>query len=367
MKIPRLFGSGPRPSLVDEYRWETTQRGVLFTVGNSDKPAAASALSARVASPDIGSLLEQLSQEDFADRDGDQFLIQWPQVYELLRSRAYATSVSALALPPSLALVPRLVSQGSLTDQHFTISIAGWVDNRGRPAVLQAVEGAIVRTGAAMGLLAKPVWQLLDAVAAFADRPPSERTPNETRRHWGKIRRLAVDADAVLDDFLVRSVVVTPETLDIEFRRVAVGGTNVIEILPSFEGAPALWLDTFDRSPSVPEHFNIRTPDGAVHIVLSESVRTVLAQIKKLPGRRAAGQRAEAFLLNPISALGQVAAEVIDVAQFEAAKARAGIQFERFRPRVSHDALGYPGDVGIDIDTPQGDAIQSYRRILVTA
>ena len=79
--------------------------------------------------------------------------------------------------------------------------------------------------------------------------------------------------------------------------------------------------------------------------------------MKKLPGRRAAGQRAEAFLLNPIAALGEAAAEVINVAQFEAAKERAGIQFERFRPRISHDALGYPGDVGIDIDTPQGDAI----------
>lgn len=42
---------------------------------------------------------------------------------------------------------------------------------------------------------------------------------------------------AITTHFLARSVVVTPETLDIEFRKFG-AGTNV-EIIPSFEGAPA--------------------------------------------------------------------------------------------------------------------------------
>lgn len=356
MKLPKMFGRTSKSALINQYSWTATQRGLVYAASNADKPAAAGDLSAIISSPDIVSLLEQLSQEDLAEKDGEQFLIQWPQVYELLRSRAYATSVSTLALPSPLTLVPRLVSQGSLTDPHFTISIAGWLDTHGRPAVLQAAESAIVRTGSALGLLPKPVWQLLDAIAAFADRPSTERTPQKTRQHWGKIRRLAVEADAVLDDFLVRSIVITPETLDIEFRKFGVG-TN-IEIIPCFDGAPARWLDVFDRAAGVPENFNISTPDGAIHVALSEPVRTVLAQIKNFPGRRAAGQRAEAFLLNPVAALGNAAAEVIDPAQFQAAKERAGIQFERFRPSIISDILGHPGEVGIEIDTPQGEALR---------
>jgi HJR/Mrr/RecB family endonuclease len=353
MKFPKLFGSRPQPPIDTPYRWSTTMAGLAY------RPAATAvtesqSISAAAGSPEIASLLDQLADEGLAAHHDDHILITWEQVHELLKSRVYASSIATLALPAKSSIVPRLQSRGSLTDPHFSIGIAGWVNSVGTPVVVQALEGSIVRSGEALGMLSKPVWQLLDAIAAFDDRPTPERTPQQTRRRWGKIRRLALEADAVLDDFLVRSVVVTPETLDIEFRKFG-AGTN-IEIIPSFAGAPARWLEAFDNASGVPEHFNISTPDGAVHVALSEPVRSILGQIKKLPGRRAAGQRAEAFLLNPIAALGDDAAQVIDPAQFQAAKERAGIEFERFRPRIVHNALGYPGDVGIEIDTPQGDA-----------
>jgi hypothetical protein len=151
---------------------------------------------------------------------------------------------------------------------------------------------------------------------------------------------------------------VTPEKLDIDFRKTNVGGTTVVEINPSFDGAPERWLEFFDKAQSIPAHFNIPTSTGAVHVALSDPVRSVLRQIKGLPGRRAAGPRAEAFLLNPFAALGDDAAQVIDVDQFSAAKERAGIQFERFRPLIIKDAVGYPGEVGIEIDTPNGDVVR---------
>ena len=355
MKFPKLFGSRPQPPIDAPYRWSATTAGMAYRPAATAVTASQS-ISAAAGSPELASLLDQLADEDLAAHHDDHVLITWKQVHELLKSRVYASSIVAMALPPTLSIVPRLQSRGSLTDPHFSIGIAGWVNPAGSPVVVQALEGSVVRSGETLGKLSKPVWQLLDAIAAFDDRPTPERTPQQTRRHWGKIRRLALEADAVLDDFLVRSVVLTPETLDIEFRKFGVG-TNV-EIIPSFEGAPARWLEALDNASGVPEHFNISTPEGAVHVALSEAVRSVLGQIKKLPGRRAAGQRAVAFLLNPIAALGIDAAEVIDLAQFQAAKERAGIQFERFRPRIVCDALGHPGDVGIDIDTPQGEAIR---------
>jgi hypothetical protein len=192
----------------------------------------------------------------------------------------------------------------------------------------------------------------------FAERPVDERAPGPTRGHWGKIRRLAVEAGAHLDEFLVRSVVVTPEKLDIQFRKTRVAGSAVVEINPGFNGAPDRWLEFFDKTPSVPDHFNIPTKAGAVHVALSEPVRSVLREVKRLPGRRAAGARAEALILNPLAALGEHAAEAIDPDQFAEARKSAGIEFDRFRPFVVRDSLGYPAQVGLKIDTPRGDAFE---------
>ncbi|MEZ0219119.1 MAG: SNF2-related protein [Tardiphaga sp.] len=303
-------------------------------------------------------LLCQLVTEDLATQHDRSYAMTWEQVYELSRSRAYASSLPLLEFPPFIPLVPQLQSHGSLTDPDFAIAIAGWEDVDGAPLRLQALAGGIVRSNGALGLLSAPVWRLLAAIAAFDARPAEERTAVATRRHWGGIRRLAVEAEAILEGFLARSIVVTPETLDIEFRRIHVGKTSVVEIQPGFEGAPERWLEVFDQWETVPPHINIPTPQGAVHVAFTEPVRSVLREIKRLPGRRAAGARAEAFLLNPIAALGDDAAKVIDVDQFTAARERAEIQFEKFRPIILRDAAGYPGEVGIDIDLPDGNTIR---------
>lgn len=357
MRLQSLFRDRTPPQDGTRFQWLATSEGLLFTSQTSadDDPHA---LGAVLPSPEVATLLDQLVTEDLATQQDRSYAMTWEQVYELSRSRAYASSLPLLLLPPYLSLVPQLQSHGSLTDPDFAIAIAGWVDATGASVRIQALTGGIVRADGALGLLTAPVWRLLAAIAAFDARPPQNRTPATTRRHWGHIRRLAVEADAVLDDFLVRSIAVTPETLDIEFRRVHVGDTSVVEIQPGFEGAPERWLEVFDQWESVPPHINIPTRQGAVHVAFTEPVRSVLREIKRLPGRRAAGARAEAFLLNPIAALGDDAAKVIDIDQFTAARDRAEIQFEKFRPIILRDAAGYPGEVGIEIDLPDGNAVR---------
>jgi hypothetical protein len=101
-------------------------------------------------------------------------------------------------------------------------------------------------------------------------------------------------------------------------------------------------------------------------LALSEPVRAVLREIKRLPGRRAAGARAEAFLLNPLAALGEDAAKVIDPEQFAQAQQSAGIRFDRFRPFIVRDALRYPAEVGLEIDTPDGEEVRTQRRPFAT-
>lgn len=356
MGFSSIFTRQRSPGSDYAYYWIALSDGVHFHTGGA--PAPKDALATSLASAEVGSLLDQLTDEDMASAGSGGYSMTWEQVHELLRSRVYASSRALLQLPPSSPLLPRLTSQGSLTDAHFTITVSGWCDEQGNSRPVEALVGSVARCGGKLGLLSAQVWRLLEALNSFADRPAQQRDAQATRRHWGIIRRLAVEADAHLDDFLVRSVVLTPDKLDLAFRKSSVGATSIVEVFPVFDGAPDRWLEFFDKVPSVPEHFNIPTKAGAVHVALTEPVREVLAEIKRWPGRRAAGARAEAFLLNPFAALGEAASEVIDSEQFAAAKDRAGIHFERFRPYVVADATGFPSDIGIDIDTQDGARIR---------
>jgi HJR/Mrr/RecB family endonuclease len=357
-RFPGIFSHRPAQTAREALHWEATAEGLLFKAG-SVQFGMATQLSSREAAL----LLDQLAGEDLASARPDGTLLEWEQIYELLRSRAYATSLPHLQLPQLIALTPRLVSRGSLTEPTFSIGIFGWLDPDGRDAHVDALRGAVVQLRDTLRLLSAPVLRLLIAIEEMEARTDAQRTPHDTRRRWGVVRRLAIDADAVLDDFLVRSIVVTPQKLDIQFRRAHVGDNSVVEIMPTFEGAPQRWLEFFDKVPSVGEHFNIPTQVGAVHVVLTEPVRAVLREIKRLPGRRVAGVRAEAFLRNPFAALGDAAAEVIDADQFAAAKQDANIRFERFRPIVEHDVTGFPAVVGIDIDSQDGE---THRRTFET-
>lgn len=359
MKRRWPFGSNRAVAEATRFEWSATAIGLRFAISDGQSLSHHD-IRQVLASSEVRPLLEQLVGEDMASEDepgpdATGFHMSWEQVHEFVRSRIYATSRPILQVPPISQIVPKLVSSGSLTDAHFAISVASWLDPNGRKANVEALTGSIVRIDGRLELLPLAVLKLLNAVDAFRARPAKDRQPAATRRQWGSIRRLAVEAAAGLDDFLVRSIVVTPEKLDVDFRRARVAGSTVVEIAPGFEGAPDRWLEHFDRSHGVPDHFNIPTPDGAIHVALSEPVRKVLGEIKRLPGRRIAGPRAEAFLFNPVSALGELATDVIDLDQFSVAKERAGIKFEKFRPAILKDALDYPFEIGIDIDTIDGN------------
>jgi len=135
-------------------------------------------------------------------------------------------------------------------------------------------------------------------------------------------------------------------------------GTKVVEIVPSFQGAPANWIDIFDRLRSVSARYDIPTPEGIVQVLVTPEVSAVLGQIKRWPGRRVAGTRAEAFLANPFATLGEAASAVIDPADFERAREEAGLLFERFSAHVERDALGYPVKVGLLIEGAGRDGLE---------
>ena len=305
---------------------------------------------ARLTSPLLQGYIAQLLDDGFATDSPERITLQWDAIYAALESPGYAELLSVLGLPEFTALVPWLRSSGSLTDEHFTIAVAGWALSSGRPRTAE-LTGALIRLDQNQALMRPEQWALVREVVRFAQRDVAEHSDGLQRTAWGRIRSLASRAGAHLDDFLDRTVVLTPERLDFDLRKSQVVSGTVIEVFPRFEGAPANWLERFDARRDVPERYDIPTDRGIVQILVTPQVRAVLQEIKRFPGRRIAGSRAEAFLLNPYAALGADAKDIIDEKRFEEAKSEAGIFFERFTPTIEHDATGYPINVGLLIES----------------
>lgn len=304
-----------------------------------------------VGGPMLSGFLTQLVDDGFGVESEGGYLVDWDSLYSALASPAYRQLLEVLQLPRFAEARPVLRSSNSLTDYNFSIALSGWVREDGS-VIHGELTGPLLDEGDHQWLLPPQQWALVKDVLAFARRPDGQRDDLTHRQAWGRIRRLAQAADARLDDFLYRSVVLTPEKLQIALRRSdAVSDDRVIQIEPSFEGAPPDWLDAFDRAREVRDRYDIVTPEGIVQVLITPKVRTVLRELKRLPGRTVAGSRAQAFLVNPFATLGDDAVDVIEEAQFESAREQAGLDYERFTPFFERDATGYPVKVGLLIET----------------
>lgn len=307
---------------------------------------------ALVASELLTAYLAQLLDDGFANQEpNDEVSISWDSIYGALRSPGYDELPEVLALPRFTTCEPVLQSRNSLTDDDFSIAIAGW--RSGQHFVEQCeIRGAMLVWDEQTELMRPEHWELFTEVVRFSKRQSDQRNEKVHRQAWGQIRRLALKANAKLDDFLHRSVVLTPERLDIGLRKSAhIADDSVIEIEPSFAGAPYDWLERFDNSREILDRYDIVTKEGIVQVIITPQVKTVLQEVKRLPLRRVAGSRAQAFILNPYATLGPDAQDVIDEEQFEKAREGAGLQYERFVPHIERDAMGYPLRVGLLIES----------------
>lgn len=299
----------------------------------------------------LHSFVAQLIDDGFANEANDGVDISWDGLYEALSSPGYAELPQILELPTFTDGRPALQSFNSLTDANFSIVLAGWREASGR-AVEYEANGPLITRGDRTELMRPEHWELFKEIMAFARRQIHDRTDKVHLQSWSRIRSLAVSAGARLDDFLHRSVVLTPERLDIGLRKSPqIAGDSVIEIEPTFAGAPADWLERFDTSRTVLDRYDIATPEGIIQVLITPQVKTVLQEIKRLPLRRVAGSRAQAFILNPYATLGQDAKDVISEEQFEAAREDAGLRYERFVPQIERDATSYPLRCGILIES----------------
>lgn len=328
----------------DEWMRRWSQAGVVVSRGSGQG-------GVHLRDPMVGGFLTQLADDGFAVETGDGFLVGWDALYAAMSLSAYGALPATLSLPPFTDARPSLRSSNSLTDEAFSIALSGWRGENGASRDFEII-GPLMTRDERSELMRPEQWALVKEVVAFSRRPLEEHNDLAHRQAWGRIRKLALQADARLDDFLHRSVVLTPEKLEIGLRRSAeVGDDQVVEIQPGFAGAPADWLDAFDRSREVRDRYDIPTEQGIVQVLVMPKVRTVLQEIKRLPGRVVAGTRAQAFLVNPYATLGDDAVDVIVESQFEKAREEAGLAYERFTPAFERDAADYPLRVGLLIET----------------
>lgn len=320
-----------------------------------------SATAGPISNPILESLLVQWSDAGHAIGQDGGWILPWRSVYELLSGLENRDQLESVGVPPGTPLAPQVISRGSLTDRDFTIAITGWVGDNGRSVSGVTVRGATATISGRTMLLSRATWELIGRVSSFAQRSDAERDERSQRIAWSEIRSLALAARARLDQFLFSTVVLSPERLKIGLRQSGEGKSRVIEVTPGFDGCPEEWLSSFDAHSSVRDRYDLPNASGIVQVIVRPEVRTVLEQIKRLPGRRVAGARAEAFVTNPFAALGEAASAVIDPTEFEAERERAGLSFDRFTSFVVRNESGAPTDMGLLIECGVGPTATSIR------
>lgn len=306
---------------------------------------------AHAESADLGARLAQICLEGYGQKEEAEFVLSWADLYAVLRHPELGAFRDALRIPSASQARPGVTSRGALMDENFAVFLGDWVDPQGRSLQPRPkIVGRVIDTAGTVTLLPEAVHELLTEIEAFHATPESERLLAFKELAFGRIRKQAIAAGCPVSDYVARTIVLTPDRLQLTMERRGEGDSAVVEVLPGFDAAPSQWLSQFDRLP-LQDVYHV--PDGAslVRVLVSPEVRSVLAEIKRMPGRRAAGPRAEAFVRNPYAMLGANAAQVIDLAQFEQAREAAGISFDRFIPMVQRNDQGEISNAGIQVES----------------
>lgn len=288
------------------------------------------------------SYLEQLEEEDFVTRLNECWLLPWDSLYQLQSDEEHAASVGLLGVMPFTCVQPQLASHGSLAENSFRIFIKGWLLEDGRELHQLDRRGPVVELDGDAKLLPQETWRLLCALKDFAREQQELPGMATNQLGWAKVRKLAKKCDAGMDEFLEKTVVLKPERLKLGLSKRMVGDTPVIELRPSFEGEPGQWTEHFDGYQSVQNTYRIAGDDGSItHVLISPEVKEVLERVRLLPGRRVAADDALAFVRNPYTVIGEAADQVVDEAEYQQEREKAGIYFHRFQiiPQLAEDGV----------------------------
>lgn len=346
-----LFGRkppAPQPKQVPAVSFD--EIGIRYA---SPAPSAREWLAMPYAFPDasdLGARLSQVFLDGFGERHEAEFVLPWKDVYALLRHPELGGYRDALLIPPESAARPRLASKGALMDPDFVVLLDEWVDGQGRRLQpMPQLRGRVLQSTNEVALLPEALHLLLDELTHFHATPAADRSLSFKEQSFGRIRKLATATGCPVSDYVARTIVLTPDRLRLAMEQRGEGEGKVVEVIPGFDDAPLLWLNQFDRLP-LQDSYDVPDGPSLVRVVVAPEVKAVLAEIKRMAGRRATGPRAEAFVRNPFAVLGVDAESVIDPDQFERARDEAGIRFEQFMPHVERGEFGEVLRVGLLVE-----------------
>ncbi|GAB3775322.1 hypothetical protein GCM10028796_51020 [Ramlibacter monticola] len=308
---------------------------------------------------DLGSRLAQIHAEGFGEQRVGEFVLPWADVYSLLRHPEFSAYRTALGIPAESSARPRILSRGAMMDADFTVLVEDWVEVSGRPMrPAPKLTGRVLQAHDTAMLVPESVHELLSELAHFHATQAAERTLAFKEQAFGRIRKLALASGCPVSDYVARTIVLTPDRLRMSLDRRGEGDTRLIEVIPGFEDAPAGWIQQFDRLP-LQDSYNVPDGPALVRVVITPEVKAVLAEVKRMPGRRVAGARAEAFARNPFALLGESAHNVLDPAEFEEALEAAGIRLETFQPHIERGPAGEVQRVGLLIEAHGAASVDS--------
>lgn len=268
---------------------------------------------------EIDYLWQGLYQEGLAylDETNQNYILSWENIFDLQHDKDYQDIIPLLQLPQSCNFRPSIKSQNSLSDSHFAIFLSAWNNEHNLPLQANILrQGAVLTVDGQHYLLPEKTWRLAEKIKEFSKLSIKTRQDNE--RYWGKIRQLAMQSQAKMDDFLYKTIVLSPEKLQLHLNPIQLANEKGIEIQPLFDEAPLNWLDMFDRYHQVQGRYEVSLPNGGqVHIVLDEAVKQALHDIKQIPKRQLTGERAKQFVKSPQAVLGDNIIQVIDEADLE--------------------------------------------------
>lgn len=294
-----------------------------------------------VAKTDADFYWESLADEEVAYQSDDNYILPWEELFQIQQDSEHDGVIDLLNLPSSNDLYPIIRSENGISDSDFQIILDGWCDNN-----KVKFKGSVKRTGAIISLagkehlLSEATWKLLEKIKEFSRVTNKNKSLNQ--KYWAQIRSLANKSEANLDEFLRKTIVLAPEELQLNLRKNLVSTESVVEVQPDFKDSPSNWLQTFDKYNEVQDEYTISLPEGGLaHVIIEPQVKSVLSEIKKMPNRRIAGERAQTFLHNPFAQLGEDAVEVISPEGFEQSKEEAEIYSYRLTIDKSYDEASH--------------------------
>lgn len=335
---------------------------------------ATAGVSGQMLPPEADAFVGQLEDVGLMDEhETGGRLLSWDNVYRVLTDDELDLSPgrAVLPLPPvDPDIVPSLSHVGVVWDPTFRVQVDGW-NRRGSGRLADRLEGQVGpvvpgHPGVPPFMLSAEVWQLIGEIRALATLALNERTEEANKLHLGRIRQLAIDAGAGLDDYLTRTIVVTPKSLGLKLERTVVDENIQVEVVPVIAGTPEEFLQCFDRAAESAVYKVVSEKDEALYeVIVDGAVRAALAAIKSTPNRRVAGARAQKLISNPIAYFGEEAAEAFNEQALEDELSEVRRDAWEFRPSIILSDDHTIDSVAVEC-TSLGDAGAPTRAVAIT-